>query len=428
MSSRTAAATVVKRVLDGESLSRALPEIQSGLPEVQRATVQALSYGALRQHYRISALLEYLLHKPIRRKDHFLECLLRVALFECIDGKTASHALVAESVDNIKRHYRWAAGMANATMRRYLRETDEIAVKLDANAEAKYNLPQYWLENLQQAWPEQWQDIAAASVAPAPLTLRVAVEKTSRTALLEQLDETGIPATAHPLVSTAVVLEQAVKVEQIPGFASGDCSVQDAAAQLAASFLAVAEGYKVLDACAAPGGKTMHLLEQASLDLIALDSDPERLALVADNLKRGGLKAELVSADARDTDTWWDKVPFDRILLDAPCSATGVVRRHPDIKLHRSPADLDKLVILQAELMDQLWQTLSPGGRMLYATCSIWPQENEQQVAQFLERHTDASAEPLALDGALQTGHGLQIFPGTAGMDGFYYAALTKQV
>ncbi len=428
MSSRTAAASVLKRVLEGESLNRALPEIQATVPIDQRPKVQALSYGALRQHEQINTLLSVLLHKPIRKREFFLECLLRIALYEALAGQTPSHALVAESVSNIKRHYRWASNLANAMLRRYFRETEELHAHFEKDWQAQFNLPELWLLKLKQTWPDGWQEIALSAQQAPPMTLRVALDKVSRGDYLDQLKAADISATPHAVVATAIVLDNAVAVEELPGFGQGLCSVQDAAAQLAAVYMKTEDGQRVLDACAAPGGKTMHLLENSSLALTAIDSDAERLALVADNLQRGGLQATLKAADAIHVDKWWDGVTFDRILLDAPCTAAGVLRRHPDIKLHRTAADIEQLVILQAELLDHLWPTLSPGGRLIYATCSIWPEENQEQISAFLQRHQNAVLEPIELDGCSLTGVGLQILPGYAGMDGFYYAAINKQV
>ncbi len=428
MSSRTAAATVLKRVLEGESLNRALPEVQATLSAGQRPKVQALSYGALRQHEQITALLAILLHKKIRKRDFFLECLLRIALYEALDGKTPSHALVKETVSNVKRHFRWASGMANATLRRYYREEEDLKSQLESDWTTQYNLPEAWLVKLKKLWPENWQEIAASAQTPPPMTLRVALNNNSRAEYLGRLQEADITATKHPLVTSALVLDKPVAVDELPDFNEGLCSVQDAAAQLAASYLQTSDGQRVLDACAAPGGKTMHLLENSALELTAVDSDAERLLLVADNLARGGFSADLKQADASDLDTWWDGKTFDRILLDAPCSASGVLRRHPDIKLHRTATDIEQLVNLQARLLDSLWQSLSPGGRLLYATCSIWSEENQEQVKQFLQRHQDAQLDEINLEGCSSTGSGLQILPGYQGMDGFYYAAINKQV
>lgn len=428
MSSRTAAATVLKRVLEGESLNRALPEVQASIPEGQRPKVQALSYGALRHHEKITALLGILLHKNIRKRDFFLECLLRIALYEALDGKTPSHALVKETVSNIKRHFRWASGMANATLRRYYREEEQLRSQLEDDWTARFNLPEAWLLKLKKLWPDNWQEIAGSAQTPPPMTLRVALNHISRAEYLGRLQQADIAANEHPLVASALVLEKPVTVDELPGFEEGLCSVQDAAAQLAAGYLQASDGQRVLDACAAPGGKTMHLLENSELDLTAVDSDAERLLLVADNLGRGGFSAHMKQADTADLEQWWDKDNFDRILLDAPCSASGVLRRHPDIKLHRTATDIEQLVILQAKLLDSVWQTLSPGGRLLYATCSIWPEENQEQVSQFLQRHQDAKLDELNLEGCASTETGLQILPGYEGMDGFYYAAINKQV
>jgi len=427
MNSRSAAALVLNRVLSGESLNRALPEVLTMLPDNHRAATQALSYGALREHQTINALLAAILKKPIRAKDQLLECFLRVGLFECLDGKTAEHAIVKENVANVKQKFRWAAGLANATLRRYLRERQALHASFADNPEVIYKLPLSMLTQLQKAWPEHWQEIAIASHAQAPMTLRVDLARATREQMLEQLAQGGIAAEAHSLVASALTLRNPVTVQELPGFSEGLLSVQDAAAQLAAPFLQLESGQRVLDACAAPGGKTLHMLETADIELLVLDSAAERVELIKQNLERCQRQAQVLVGDGRKTSAWAEGRSFDRILLDAPCSATGVLRRHPDIQLHRSTADVEKLVQLQAELLDAMWALLSPGGRLLYATCSIWPDENEHQVARFMERHQDAQTQPIMLDGVLATKHGLQILPGFAGMDGFYYAAITKQ-
>ena len=427
MNSRSAAALVLNRVLSGESLNRALPEILDLLPESQRAATQALSYGALREHQAITALLAKMLKKKIRRKDQLLECFLRIGLFECLDGKTAEHAIVKETVANVKQKFRWAAGLANATLRRYLRERESLHAELANDTTVEFKMPRAMLSKLQKAWPQHWQEIAMASHAQAPMTLRVDLSRISRDQLLEQLAEAGIEAISHPLVDSAITLSAPIPVFDLPGFGEGLLSVQDAAAQLAAPFLELKTGQQVLDAGAAPGGKAIHMLESAEIDLLVLDSEVERIELIKQNLERCQRQAKVVVGDAREAAALAQRQSFDRILLDAPCSAAGVVRRHPDIALHRSAADIEQLVKLQAELLDALWALLSPGGRLLYATCSIWPEENELQVVEFLQRHEDAQKQKITLEGAIATAHGLQILPGFSGMDGFFYAAISKQ-
>lgn len=396
------------------------------LPENQRAATQALSYGALREHQTINALLSSMLKKPIRHKDQLLECFLRVGLFECLDGKTPEHAIVKETVANVKQKFRWAAGLANATLRRYLRERESLHDSFADKPEVQFKMPSSMLSRLQQAWPAQWQEIATASHSQAPMTLRVDLARTSRQQMLEQLAQSSIEAVPHSLVESAITLGNPTSVDELPGFAEGLLSVQDAAAQLAAPFLELEAGQRVLDACAAPGGKTVHLLETADIKLLALDSEADRADLIEQNLARCQRKAKVLVADARQS-AWSQGQSFDRILLDAPCSATGVLRRHPDIQLHRSDADIEKLTQLQAELLAALWPLLSPGGRLLYATCSIWPDENELQIEKFLQRNGDAQSRPLQLQGALSSTNGIQILPGFAEMDGFFYAAIYKQ-
>ena len=314
------------------------------------------------------------------------------------------------------------------------REREALEAKADAHPVGRTAHPAWLLEQLQQDWPDDWEAIVEANNSRAPMTLRVNARRGSRAAYLEKLAAADIDAIAHPLAVDGISLEKPTDVSKLPGFVNGEVSVQDAAAQLVADVMHPEAGQRIVDACAAPGGKTGHLLErQPDIGaLIALDRDPDRLDRVAENLARLELSATLKAADAARLDEWWqpelanEPEPFDIVLLDAPCSGTGVIRRHPDIKLLRRAKDIASLESQQARLMDALWQTLKPGGRLVYTTCSVLRAENERQVSNFIQRHDDAVSLPIAVDWGRPAGFGRQVLPGEAGMDGFYYAVLLK--
>ena len=322
----------------------------------------------------------------------------------------------------------WAEKLVNGVLRRFLREREALLSAADQQETALYAFPAWLLARVQRAWPADWQSIVQASNTHAAMTLRVNQRQYTAAAYQAQLTAQGVAADTVECVASALNLHKAVGVELLPGFAQGAVSVQDAAAQLAALLLDCQPGMRVLDACAAPGGKTGHLLEHtAELQLTALDSSASRLLRVTENLQRLQLNAHTVAADAGDVASWWDGQAFERILLDAPCSATGVIRRHPDIKVLRRDSDIAALQQEQARLLRALWQTLKPGGYLLYATCSILPEENSQQIAAFVAEYPDAQVLPLGDSWGHAMAFGRQILPGDAGMDGFYYALLRKQ-
>jgi 16S rRNA (cytosine967-C5)-methyltransferase len=415
---RTTAAKILQRVIyQGESLSPALQDAEDSM-------VRDLCYGCLRWHEPLSALLDVLLSKQLKKKDKDVECLIRVGLYQIIYQKTPDHAAVGETVSALKGLKKpWAKKLVNAVLRNYLRGQDKFQGEIQKRQVVKYAFPKWLIDAIKHAWPDNWETILHESNQRAPMTLRVNLKRQSREQYLQKLKAENIEAEALDEVATAIKLAKPCNVFDLPGFTEGEVSVQDAAAQLASILLDCQDGMHVLDACAAPGGKTGHILESAdNLDVIAVDNSEARLKRVTQNLERLKLKAKVVTADALDTEEYAKGVQFDRILLDAPCSATGVIRRHPDIKVLRRKTDIDELRQLQSKMLDALWQKLKPGGILLYATCSILPQENEQQINAFLKRQNDAEAMPINK----AQGFGRQVFPGEAEMDGFFFARLKK--
>ncbi len=429
---RLVAVSVLSRVAhEGQSLSSLLPHSFNTLPAERRPLAQELCYGTLRWWHRLDWLLHRLLDKPLKAKETEVHALLMLGLYQLAYMDIPPHAAVSETVavTGLLKKKEWARGLVNAVLRRFQRERDQLEQALAADEAANNAHPAWLLEALQHAWPQRWQEIVAANNARPPMTLRVNRNHHSRDAYRAMLAETGIEATQSPHAPDALTLERPMAVEQLPGFAEGWGSVQDAAAQLAAPLLDAKPGMRVLDACAAPGGKTGHLLELCpDIDLTALDVEERRLERVAENLARLGVSAKLLAADAVEPDSWWDGQPFDRILLDAPCSASGVIRRHPDIKLLRQAEDIAQLARLQARILAALWPLLRPGGILVYATCSVLPQENSEQLANFLAKQEDAVNLPLQQNWGEATAIGRQILPGQDGMDGFYYACIGKQL
>jgi 16S rRNA (cytosine967-C5)-methyltransferase len=395
-------------------LDAALGEAVGRQDPIERPLVSALAYGTLRWHVRLAGLLDRMLSRPLRARDADLQTLLLLGLYQLIYMRLPAYAAVSQTVAAAKALGKpWATGLVNG----------------DRRPETRTAHPAWLVERLRAAWPDQAESILRANNAQPPMALRVAAHRLARESYIGMLRANGLSAT--PLHETAggLELERAVDVSALPGFATGLVSVQDGAAQLAAEILAAQAGERILDACAAPGGKTCHILElQPELgELWALDRDPFRLRQVLENLARLGLQARVVQGDAGRVEAWWDGRPFDRILLDAPCSATGVIRRHPDIKLLRRPGDILALAQRQKELLATLWPLLKRGGRLVYATCSVLPEENEQQILGFLGAHRDARETPAVARWGRPCRAGRQILPGDEGMDGFYYACLEKQ-
>lgn len=420
---RAAAAKSISQVIGhGRSLADIAGQVNF-LGE-QKPHWQALTYGALRQYWQSEMLLRKLCTRPIHKDDVLLKSVLLVGLYQMRDEHTATHAAINETVAaahelNLKK----GAGLVNAVLRRFQREGDAIMKKLGGHPQWQSSCPDWLSKEIRQAWGKEARDIFAAQQAQGPMSIRVDLSRCSREAYLELLDENGIGAELSEFADSAITLEHPVPVTALPNFADGWSSVQDPSAQCCAQALDV-EGQRTLDACAAPGGKTIHLLEAGASEVVAIDIDELRLERVEQNLDRCQREATLIEAAAQDVNGWWNKEPFDRILLDAPCSGTGVIRRHPDITVLRREEDIEQLVETQGQLLRQLWQTLKPGGMMLYATCSILPAENSEQVAKFIAEQDDAELQTL--DFATPLEFGSQRLPNIEGPDGFYYALIKK--
>ncbi|MBI1194501.1 MAG: 16S rRNA (cytosine(967)-C(5))-methyltransferase RsmB [Gammaproteobacteria bacterium] len=394
-----------------------------------KALTQALCYGVIRWHDRLEAIAKALVDKPLKQRDRDIHYLFLLGFYQILYMRIPDHAVVSATVAaTAELDKSWARGLVNAVLRRFLRERDALLAKVDQDPIARYAHPAWLIERLQRQRPDQWPAILDEGNRHPPMSLRVNRTVISRDEYLKLLDDHGMKAGTSPHAPDAVILEQAVNVELLPGFRDGWVSVQDVAAQLAAGALDLKPGQRVLDACAAPGGKTCHILEsEPGLDsVLALDSDADRLADVRDNLDRLKLNANLLQADAGDPDGWWDGRSFDRILLDAPCSATGVIRRHPDIKYLRSEADVSALVAQQGRILEALWRTLKPGGILVYVTCSILREENEDRLTHFVHGRDDVKVRPMCGTWGNNEGIGRQILPGQDAMDGFYYARLCK--
>ncbi|TMG85771.1 MAG: 16S rRNA (cytosine(967)-C(5))-methyltransferase RsmB [Betaproteobacteria bacterium] len=419
------AAKAVRRVLAGTPLAKALAT-EGELGRDDRALIHELAYGTLRFLGQLKAIVRALANRPLA--DANVEALLWVALYQLMHTTAPVHVVVDCAVRATPRVRRTSAkGMVNAILRNFLRRRDPLLAQVARDPEARFSYPHWWIERVRADYPERFTAILDAGNARPPLCLRVNARRIAREAFVAMLETHGIGA--KRVGSAGVSVDTPRPATALPGYAEGAFSVQDAAAQLAAPLLGVGDGMRVLDACAAPGGKTTHLAELATLELTALDVDSARLERVAENLARLGLSARLVAGDAGNPDAWWNGTPFDRILADVPCTASGVVRRHPDGKWLRRESDLASFVLQQQRLLDALWPMVARGGRLLYSTCSVFHAENADQVRAFVARHPDAACVDLDLPSSLSATDG-QLLPveGDAehNHDGFFYALLEK--
>lgn len=426
---RAEAARAMARVaFDGASLRTAFDARAARRADPRdRALLSAVLYAGSRWWMRFDAALARLLERPLPPKARDVRALLVLGFVQIDVLGLPEYAVVAACVDAARalghpRH----AGLVNAVLRRFLRERGELLAALDADPVTRHAHPRWFIDRLAHDWPDEAESVLAANNREAPLTLRVNRRRGDRATLQARLVAAGIDCAAPDGLPDALVLANSTDVSRLPGYSEGLFSVQDGAAQRVVDLLDLGDGLRVLDACAAPGGKAAHMLERARLDLVALDSDAARLPRVRENLARLGLDADIRHGDAMRPDAWWDGRAFDRILVDAPCSATGVIRRQPDIKLHRRAADLPALAANQARLLAALWPMLAPGGALVYATCSVLRDENEAVLDSFLAAHPQARARVPAQMPGVAAGRGRQNLPGGGGMDGFFYASVGK--
>ncbi len=432
LSTRLVASQVINKVTDGASLADVLePALANFGDSRDRSFVQAICYGVCRYYPRLDFILSKLLKKPMHEKDSDVHALLLVGLFQLSEMRVPTHAAVSETVSATAMFSKkpWARGLVNAILREYLRQDRELKEKISKDAEANYAHPAWWITAVKKNWPEQWESILAANNEHPSFVLRVNLQKISREKYLEKLTDAKI----LPETKSGIVLATPMAVEKLPGFAAGEVTVQDGAAQLAAELLDLHAGQRVLDACAAPGGKLTHILElQPDLSaIVAVEKDKKRCLSINENLQRMNsdiTNVTVINDDVINTKKWFDGNVFDRILLDAPCSASGVIRRHPDIKLLREQKDIIALAKEQRRMLDALWPLLKPGGLLLYATCSIFPQENIEVLQGFLSAHPEVHEEKIDKKWGLPCTIGRQILPGMHGMDGFYYALLKKML
>lgn len=431
---RLSAALIVAQLLSGSGslnqlLAAAIPDT---LSHQDRAFCKALCFGTFRHIFSLRSILASLLKKPFKPSDTDLQAILLIALYQLLHlHNIPPHAAVSSAVENARQlNKEWACGLINAVLRNLLRQKDALIDDAQKSPENRYETPRWLLKTVQKEWPEKWEDILTAALERPPLIIRVNSSKTERASYLTALQEQGIEAEPLPHLPDAVHLLNPESVTEIPGFAQGVVSVQDGGAQLAVELLQLSAGMRVLDACAAPGGKSCHILERfPNIELLAIDSEAERLKKLSSNFSRIGLSATQICADATQPQLWWDNRHFDRIMLDAPCSGTGVLRRNPDIRWLRKPEQIKLLVDTQIRLLNALWQLLKPGGVLLYITCSILPQENENLIKDWIKSTNDAQPCKISLDWLTNGEIGSWLLPGNISRtDGFYFARLCKSL
>jgi 16S rRNA (cytosine967-C5)-methyltransferase len=428
MSALALSAKILSQVIsEGRSLT---PLLQQSEQHERSGLIKALCFAVCRFYPQLQLILNALVDKPMAKKNADIEALLLLGIHQLKHTLQADYAVVSETVAcAVELNKSWAKGLINGVLRNYQRKRQALEQALSQNPVYQWAHPAWLLKHIQADWPHAWRDILAANNAQAPMVLRVNRQRCSLANYMDGLAQAGIQAHKAPLGDDGLVLQQAMDVALLPGFAAGEISVQDSAAQLVAASLELQAGHKVLDACAAPGGKTCHMAElQPQAQILALDVDGQRLKRVADNLARLqlGNSVRLQHADAASTQDWWQGELFERILVDAPCSATGVIRRHPDIKLLRREADLAGLCAQQARLLQQLWPLLAPGGILLYCTCSLLQQENSAQVGRFLQLTADARERPITQAWGQACQPGRQLLPVLGQNDGMYLAKIEK--
>jgi len=415
--------------LSGHSLREVADRAFPRLPDSRdRALLTALLNEGARWWPRYDAAIDRLLDKSIRRNDPKIHALLVIGLIQLEVLELPAYAAVAATVEAVRELRRpRLAGLVNAVLRRWQRERETLNVALDATPATRHAHPAWLAAAIARDWPGQAEAIMAASNLEPPLMLRVNRNRATREEVVERLTGADQAVELHPWLVDGLVLPHSTDVTRLPGFAQGDFAVQDGAAQVPADLLGLANGQRVLDACAAPGGKACHALERANVHLVAVESEAKRIPRIRQNLERLGLRATVITGDAGDASGWWDGKPFDRVMIDAPCSATGVIRRRPDVRLHRREADIPALIAQQARILAACWELLAPGGSLLYVTCSILRAENEGVVGAFVAERADVDLVPLSLPVGQAAGIGWQILPGEGDLDGMYYALLRKR-
>lgn len=424
-----AAEALADIALSGHSLREVADRAFPRLPDSRdRALLTALLNEGARWWPRYDAAIDRLLDKSLRRNDPKIHALLVIGLIQLEVLELPAYAAVAATVEAVRELRRpRLAGLVNAVLRRWQRERETLNVALDATPATRHAHPAWLAAAIAHDWPGQAEAIMAASNQEPPLMLRVNRNRATREEVVERLTGADQAVELHPWLADGLVLPHSTDVTRLPGFAQGDFAVQDGAAQVPADLLGLANGQRVLDACAAPGGKACHALERANVHLVAVESEAKRIPRIRQNLERLGLRATVVTGDAGDASGWWDGKPFDRVMIDAPCSATGVIRRRPDVRLHRREADIPALIAQQARILAACWELLAPGGSLLYVTCSILRAENEGVVGAFVAERGDVDLVPLSLPVGQAAGLGWQILPGEGDLDGMYYALLRKR-
>lgn len=427
---RSLATLICEKVIhNGTSLGEAMNDVigEKEISSQDRGFIQVLSFGVLRWYWQLNDSLEPLLNKPIRNKERQIKYILLLGLFQLQHLRTPEHAAVSDTVKCCQELGKsWAKNLVNACLRNYLRQTEKMTNPAYLHHRSHPN----WIDHaITAAWPEQAEKIFSANNTAGPLCLRVNNKKSSRKEYLNLLEQENIKAEIDPYSTIGIRVENSISVHQLPHFEQGWVSVQDTASQMIADILSIKSGQRVLDACAAPGGKTSLLIENSPNDITmhAVDIGGSRNVKLTNTLERLTLKATIIEGDASKPEQWWDNKPYHCILLDAPCSGLGVIRRHPDIKHLRHESDIQQLTKIQANILNACWQLLEENGTMLYTTCSILPEENEQQIEQFLKKYSNVVIEPIQHPTGISRKHGIQTLPGISGMDGFYYCLLRKE-
>ncbi len=428
---RLQAARAASAVIDGgRSSNDAFDAVLSAqsLSGRDQAMVKEIALGVIRWYWTLAEIVQRLLQTKLRNKDRDIFFLLMTGVYQLKFMHIPAHAAVDSTVQACESAGKpWAKRLVNGVLRNYVRRAADIESQLDSDAALSAH-PDWIRARLVAAWPSAWKQIIDANNARPPMCLRVNLGRISRDEYLARLCKAGIVAANDPQVATGLIVERPVAVDALPGFSKGLVSVQDTAAQLVVPALDLRPGQRVLDACAAPGGKTAHIVESqpALAEVVAVDVDSDRVGRLRATLARLRLDAHCIAADASRPDTWWDGVYFDRVLIDAPCSGTGVIRRHPDIKHNRRPEDVEALCEVQARLLDGVWPLLAPGGKLMYVTCSVFPEENQHQISAFMQRHPDAVVAPLPMQAGVDCGVGRQTLPGIDAMDGFFFSMLKR--